>query len=162
MGRLFASSFSKTQSLPRQPPPSSSSRSSSPSPSSTPEPAWGPQPPSSQTVVEPAPPPWEPRAAQEIRTARPAATAPALDPPRGRAPPMPGAAWEMAAAARRAGPRRRARGRQPGGHISSKGHAGASLSSPRHHRDLRQRAHLHRERWTEGEREWRKRESGGR
>ena len=53
-------------------------------------------------VVETTPPPWEPRAAQEIRTARPAATAPELDPPRGRAPPMPGAAWEMAAAARRA------------------------------------------------------------
>ena len=53
-------------------------------------------------VVETTPPPWEPRAVQEIRTARPAATAPALDPPRGRAPPMPGAAWEMAAAARRA------------------------------------------------------------
>ena len=32
-------------------------------------------------VVETTPPPWEPRAAQEIRTARPAATAPALDPP---------------------------------------------------------------------------------
>ena len=59
---IFASSFSKTQSLPRQPPPSSppssSPCSSSPSPSSTPKPAWGPPPPSSQTVVEPAPPPW--------------------------------------------------------------------------------------------------------